>query len=123
MYLIQHAQKHPFAPLPFTCAVFISGGIPADPVALEKGGISFLHHEKDGQLLKLPTAHIWGRNDNVLPGTSHVLSGLCEKASSFIFVHDEGHGVPSARSKEGARGSKGYQESYGYGPECTVSQN
>lgn len=105
MYLIHYAKKHPSAPLPFTCAVFISGGIPADPVALEKGEISFLHHEKDGQLLRLPTAHIWGRNDDLLPGTSHALGGLCERARRFIFVHDEGHDVPSARSREAVLGA------------------
>lgn len=105
MFLIQHAEKYPFSALPFRCAIFISGGIPADPTALEKGEIRFLHQERNGELLKLPTAHIWGRNDNLWPGTSQILSGLCEVSSRFIFVHDEGHDVPSARSREAVLGA------------------
>ena len=105
MYLIQYAKKHPFSPLPFRCAIFISGGIPADPDALDKGEVSLLHGARDGQLLKLPTAHIWGRNDNLLPGTSQVLSGLCEEARMFISTHDEGHDVPSAGSKAAVLGA------------------
>ncbi len=105
MFLVQHTKKHPSSPLPFRCAIFISGGVPADPIALEKGEISFLHHERNGQLLNLPTAHIWGRNDNLLPGTSQILSELCGDATRFISIHDEGHDVPSARSREAVLGA------------------
>ena len=99
-YIIQQAQLHPMSPPPFKCAIFISGGIPVDPFALDEGKIRLLDPAKDGKQLKLPTAHIWGANDKLYPGTSVSLSNLCDEGMRCIFVHEEGHDVPNARAKE-----------------------
>lgn len=76
-----------------------------DPAALEEDELRPLNVERDGVLLGLPTAHIWGRNDKLWPGSSELLSGLCEERVRSVFVHDEGHDVPSARSKEAVLGA------------------
>ncbi|SLM36796.1 Serine hydrolase FSH [Lasallia pustulata] len=104
-FLIKHSRLHPGAPPPFKCAIFLSGGIPMDPDALEKDEVRPLDGARDGALLALPTANIWGRNDQLWPGTSEVLSGLCEEVARSVFVHDEGHDVPSARAKDAVLGA------------------
>lgn len=104
-FLIQHSRLHPGSPLPFKCGVFLSGGIPMDLAALEEDELKPLNAERDGVLLGLPTAHIWGRNDKLWPGSSELLSGLCEERVRSVFVHDEGHDIPSARSKEAVLGA------------------
>ena len=55
--------------------------------------------------LRLPTAHIWGRNDTLWPGTSEVLFKLCEEGERTVFIHEEGHDIPGARAKEAVQGS------------------
>lgn len=104
-YLIRHSRLYPGSPLPFKCAIFLSGGIPMDPDALEKDEVKPLHVARDGTLLTLPTANIWGRNDQLWPGTSEILCGLCDEGTRSVFVHDEGHDVPSARAKDAVLGA------------------
>ncbi|KAH8690542.1 serine hydrolase FSH [Talaromyces proteolyticus] len=99
-YLMRQALKSPQKPLPFQCAVFFCGGMPFDPKALECGEIKQLSKEDGDKLLPgFPTAHIWGRNDNVWPGTSEVLHALCDPKVSTMFLHDEGHSIPGGRAK------------------------
>lgn len=100
-YIIQQAQLHPTLPPPFKCALFLSGGIPLDPLPLDRDEIRRLEPETDGKPLKLPTAHIWGSNDKLYPDTSSVLSKLCDDGMKFVFTHEEGHDIPNARA-EGA---------------------
>ncbi|MCJ1263261.1 hypothetical protein MMC22_003131 [Lobaria immixta] len=103
-YMIQQAQLHPMSPPPFKCAIFLSGGIPADHLGLERDELRLLD-PKDGKPLKLPTAHIWGANDELYPGTSAILSDLCDEKMRWVFVHEEGHDVPSARAKDAILGA------------------
>lgn len=68
MLMIRHQQQHPNAPPVFKCAIFFSGGVLADPVALvEKGEIRWLSGERDGVKIEVPTAHVWGANDVLYP--------------------------------------------------------
>lgn len=105
-YLFQHAQNHPSKHLPFKCAIFFSGGRPLDPMLLAKGERKLLEPEElEVPRLRLPTAHIWGKNDTLWPGTSEVLCELCEEGERTVFVHEEGHDIPGARAKEAVQGS------------------
>lgn len=101
-YLIQQATRHPEKPLPFKCAVFLSGANPIDPVGLEHGQVRLLNAEVDGdQLLAgFPTAHIWGRADKAYCQGSEALFALCDPKERTVFLHEEGHTVPAARAKE-----------------------
>ena len=80
----------------FKCAIFISGGTPVDPDILAKGELHVLSAEVDGELIPIPTAHIWGRNDTLYPGSSAELSKLCKEATRTEFIHDGGHEVPAS---------------------------
>ncbi len=99
-YIIHQAQLHPTSPPPFKCAIFLSGGIPPDPAALDNHELRLLDPAKDGKPLKLSTAHIWGANDNLYPGTSAILSQLCDDEMRCMSIHEGGHDVPNARANE-----------------------
>ena len=86
------------APL-FKCAIFLSGGIPFDNAALLQGKVQTLD-AGEGEIIQIPTAHIWGSNDVLSPGTSSVLSMMCSAQLRTILIHDGGHEVPGARSKD-----------------------
>ncbi|KAF7595542.1 hypothetical protein BBP40_005577 [Aspergillus hancockii] len=106
-YLIQQAMRHPEKPLPFKCAIFLSGGAPLDPLALERGEVRTLAAKVHGsQLLPgFPTAHIWGRNDDLWGDRSKTLYELCDPKERTMFLHEEGHAVPGAKAKEALLGS------------------
>ncbi|BCR93414.1 uncharacterized protein AKAW2_10460A [Aspergillus luchuensis] len=101
-YLIREAMRHPGKPLPVKCAIFLSGGAPLDPEALERGEVRLLNAAVAGnQLLRgLPTAHIWGRNDDLWGDRSETLYALCDPGERTMVLHDEGHAIPGARAKE-----------------------
>ncbi|CAL8579971.1 hypothetical protein XPA_005704 [Xanthoria parietina] len=67
-YLVRLSRDFPSRPLPFRCAIFFSGGPPFDPQALEQIEVRIVDAEETGPILRLPTANIWGRNDEVWPG-------------------------------------------------------
>lgn len=100
-YITQQRLQNPQEPLPFKCVVFFSGGIPLDPQVLELGKAQQLSKTDSDRYLMagLPTAHIWGRNDTLWPGTSEVLYALSDPQLSSVCLHDEGHTIPAARSK------------------------
>ncbi len=73
---------------------------------LAKGDRRLLEpNESSAPFLRLPTAHVWGRNDTLWPGSSEVLCELCEEGERSAFVHDEGHDIPGTRAKEAVQGS------------------
>ncbi|KAK6814327.1 hypothetical protein RU639_009940 [Aspergillus parasiticus] len=101
-YLIREARRHPEKPLPFKCAIFLSGGAPLDPVALERGEVSLLDDTVAGnQVLRgLPTVHIWGSNDKLWGDRSERLYALCDPHERTMVLHEDGHAVPGVRAKE-----------------------
>lgn len=104
-YIIQQAQLHPTTPPSFKCAIFLSGGVPADPSSLAQDVLRLLDPGRDGAVLHLPTSHIWAANDELYPGASATLSKLCNEEMRYEFVHNEGHDVPNARAKEALLGA------------------
>ncbi len=78
----------------FKCAVFLSGGTPVSPAALEEQKLSFLKGTVDGVVISVPVANIWGRNDVVWAEQSDELSKLCNPQTSAVFVHEGVHEVP-----------------------------
>ena len=101
-YLLKCCQDHPSQPLPVKCAVFISGGC-FDPQSLKSDDLQWIDAKEP--LLNLPTAHIWGRNDTVWPGSAEGLYVACHEPLRQMYVHDEGHNIPGAGAKEAVQGS------------------
>lgn len=79
----------------FKCAIFFSGGIPGDPnKLLTEQKIRLLNSVTDGEVIEIPTAHIWGSNDMLYPNFGPVLKGLCKKDLREEYVHQGGHEIP-----------------------------
>lgn len=89
-FLRQHAEAHPLEPpyALFRCAVFISGSPP--PRA------KLNNDESDGALLRIPTLHIAGKADALLP-ESLDLHKLCDPNTSKLVCHNGGHWIPRDR--------------------------
>ena len=82
----------------FSCAVFFSGGAPKDPRA-ERSAEStrLMWWVDDGEVIEIPTVHVWGRNDTLYPTFGPVLSKLCKASEREELVHDGGHDIPGPK--------------------------
>ncbi|KAM3083974.1 hypothetical protein ACMFMG_001919 [Clarireedia jacksonii] len=81
----------------FKCAIFISAGLPVDPIALlERDELKSLRFAEHGEVIPIPTAHIWGTGDTVWREQSEEVKTLCKKDAAVAFVHSGGHEVPSS---------------------------
>lgn len=80
------------------CAVFFSAVVPRDP---ETGRL--MDPMVDGEVIDVPTAHIWGKNDDRYPDFGPVLSDLCKATMREVYIHDGGHMIPGARDIEAVK--------------------
>ncbi|KAF5856980.1 hypothetical protein ETB97_006458 [Aspergillus alliaceus] len=103
-YIIHKFQQDPEGEQPFKCAILIGAGIPSNPAELKQGKIRQLKVETDGEIIRLPTAHIWGINDPVYDVCESV-SKLCNSKTRAVFIHDGIHEVPNYNSKDGLAGA------------------
>lgn len=87
----------------FRCAIFFSGGVPEDPSILLAGDVErrLMCFEEDGELIGIPTAHIWGANDHLYPTFGPVLSKLCHSGQRADFIHQGGHEIPGPKDPDG----------------------
>ncbi|KUJ15090.1 uncharacterized protein LY89DRAFT_620399 [Mollisia scopiformis] len=82
------------------CAIFLSAGSPAvDFDSLKEGNVVVLPQQKMGGIIDIPTAHVWGLADPYAE-VAHGLSMLCRSDVKSEFIHEGGHEVPGAGSKE-----------------------
>lgn len=92
----------------FTCAIFISGGVPGDPSALLRGKMHLLDRDAYGEAIRIPTAHVWGEDDLEMPENGQPLSEIRDAELWSIFVHHGGHEVPDSKDKDALRGTVRY---------------
>lgn len=90
---------------PFKLAIFFSGGIPADPGLLCSGTIKPLNYEEVGEVIQIPTAHIWGSLDRGELDWPSQLRLLCQKDSREEFRHTGGHQIPGSKDRAGVTGA------------------
>jgi len=103
MLMARRAQWNPTLPYPknsiFKCAILFSGFFVEDPTALARKELQYLNSVKDSQLIQVPTAIIWGSNDMVISKEiGHEFSKLFSAKHRIEFIHEEGHGVPKAKT-------------------------
>ena len=88
----------------FKCAIFFCGAVPEDLFGVAQGGSRrLMSFEDDGQVIEIPSAHIWGRSDQIYPHFGPVLSGMCKKSARADFVHEGGHEVPGPKYPEAVK--------------------
>ena len=75
--------------------------MPEDIEALQDSHRRPLSFERDGELIHIPTANIWGAHDTLYPHFGPVLSKLCQKELREDFIHEGGHEIPGAKDTEG----------------------
>lgn len=98
----EHEREFPT----FRCAIFFSGGEPEDPSGVITGSDRrFMNYDADGEVIEIPTAHIWGKNDELYPTYGPVLSKICKASDREDFVHDGGHIIPGPRDPAAVAGS------------------
>lgn len=91
------------APPPFKCAFFFSAPAAYSWNSVKDGHLRALSRDEDGELVQIPTAHIWGRNDDTIDATS--VSGLCAMDTAETFVHEGGHEIPGVRMNTAVKSS------------------
>ena len=89
----------------FRCAIFFSCGVIVDPTALLRDEIRVMDHATDGEVIMVPTAHVWGVDDDVEPRIGVGLCELCNSQVKTTHVHSDGHLVPGPRSREALLGA------------------
>ncbi|KAH8673374.1 serine hydrolase FSH [Xylariales sp. PMI_506] len=81
----------------FKCAIFIGCGYPIiDYDALCEGKVRKLSADTDGELIAIPTAHIWGERDDKWGPASSQLATLCRSSLKSVYQHPGGHEVPGS---------------------------
>ena len=82
--------------LPFRCAILVSCTAAYNPVAwLEYAEVCSLDPKIHGQLIAIPTVHIWGEQDPAREGCE-TLSNLCDKSLTTVFLHAGATKCPSS---------------------------
>lgn len=100
-YLAQAQRRG--ATVPFKCAIFFSAGGVFDVDLLAKGEVSMLTPEDVGEVIQIPTAHIWGLNDTTVHSAAVVT--VCAREKREVFVHDGAHEIPGVRSPADVKSS------------------
>lgn len=100
MHIVRKAVQEPLQPPPFKFAVLISCSSVYDPKAwLENGEVHVMQAEEVGTIINIPTAHIWGADDQFRDEAEGVKNLSRTDVASFV-MHSGGHEVPRAISKK-----------------------
>ncbi|KAE8374870.1 serine hydrolase FSH [Aspergillus bertholletiae] len=84
--IVNHAKTHD-VPL-FKAAVFICGAAPYEPLGKE-----FIQPTPGEYLVKIPTAHIVGKQDEIYESSMQLYS-LCEPSKAEFYDHGSRHMIP-----------------------------
>ncbi|KAF2150160.1 hypothetical protein K461DRAFT_281412 [Myriangium duriaei CBS 260.36] len=88
----------------FRCAVLLSGGVPCE-IDQTTHKVRHVEPSNCGIEIDIPTAHIWGINDDLYPEAGKVLSRFYRDDWSTVFVHKGGHEIPGVKSQQDLLGS------------------
>lgn len=86
MYLVEKQRQDD--KVPFKCGVFLSSA----SSAAEMGQLC--HNDAQRDLIRIPTAHIWGSSDQTAPTGGEDLSRLCDPSARHTLIHEGGHEIP-----------------------------
>ncbi|KAK9413397.1 putative Serine hydrolase FSH domain-containing protein [Seiridium unicorne] len=98
--MVHKFRQHPEGEPVFRCAIFFCGSPPKISSTTDGTTTRQLDFESDGELIHVPTAHIWGANDQLYPSFGPVLSKLCSRTQRDDFIHEGGHEIPGAKDPD-----------------------
>ncbi|KAF2643546.1 hypothetical protein P280DRAFT_422540 [Massarina eburnea CBS 473.64] len=96
--LVRQAQESP-RPGHIKVAIFFSGGPPVDPGMLDGGVIVPLDGETTGEVIDIPTAHIYGSIEHGELEEPPKLLALCKAGVRERFEHCGGHEIPGSKDR------------------------
>ena len=92
LLILDHLKDNPIDHTPaFKCGIFICGGRPR---AFDGGVYRNLSSDIDGEVITIPTVHIFGSGDIEHYSDSLELSKLCDSQTRETLDHRGGHEVP-----------------------------
>lgn len=91
-------------PKPVSCAIFFAGRLPYVDAASGQT-VDSRHTVAEDAVIDMPTAHIWGANDDLEPGQPQALAKICKSEDMFTFIHEGGHDIPGAGNDEAVTGT------------------
>lgn len=97
-------RRRASSPSSVRCAIFLAGGSSAlDPtLLLEEGAIVHLPAAKVGEIIDIPTAHVYGVADPYAP-EAVAFSALCGREVRSVYVHPGVHEVPGSGAGSSGR--------------------
>ncbi|PVH98547.1 hypothetical protein DM02DRAFT_530985 [Periconia macrospinosa] len=107
-YMVREAQHNPTKHLvepAFKVAIFYSSIGVVDPSHLLEHGTERWLSGSEGPLIQIPTAHIWGKNDDEWSKASNEVAMLCESTKRSVFIHNGGHEIPGSKDRAGLYGT------------------
>jgi hypothetical protein len=99
IYRLRKDPERESASPTFRSAVFFSGGPPEDPSDITSGSRRVMNYQANGEIIGIPTVHIWGKYDQLYPTFGPVLSKLCKASDREESIHDGGHEIPGPRDQ------------------------
>ncbi len=85
------------------CAVLFSAGGVFDAESLGSGTARMLNVEDDGELIPIPTAHIWGQHDTTI--NAEGVMRVCRSENRQQLIHEGGHEIPSIKMPDAVMAS------------------
>lgn len=96
--LVRYARQSQLS-APFKVAIFFSGGVAADPDLLTRDVIRPVDYEEAGQVVKIPSVHIWGSLDQGELAWPPRLRNLCVEQTREELQHGGGHEIPGSKNR------------------------
>ncbi|OJJ97004.1 hypothetical protein ASPACDRAFT_124965 [Aspergillus aculeatus ATCC 16872] len=98
-YLAYLAKQKPNSPLPFKFAIILSiTHPPLDYGAIQSGEIRTIDLGAYKDVVRIPTAHIWGSQDRAASAIA-VTNTICAAGVRWVYVHALGHDIPRAGAR------------------------
>ncbi|KAJ8123004.1 hypothetical protein ONZ43_g942 [Nemania bipapillata] len=97
-WMLIENSRHPLTFGSFKCAIFFSAAVPFDPDVVRSGIVKPVDPAIEGEMIKIPTAHIWSSEHDVNERAAQSLASLCNATVRETFVHTLGHNVPGSKS-------------------------
>ncbi|KAI1749494.1 serine hydrolase FSH [Xylaria castorea] len=97
-WMLIENSKYPLTFGHLKCAIFLSAAVPFDPDVVRTGIVKPVDPAIEGEMIKVPTAHVWSKENDVNIGAAKSLASLCDTRLRETFVHSLGHNVPGSKS-------------------------
>ncbi|KAI0856788.1 serine hydrolase FSH [Xylaria cubensis] len=97
-WMLIENSKYPLTFGHLKCAIFFSAAVPFDPDVVRTRIVKLVDPAIEGEMIKVPTAHIWSGENDINARAAMSLTSLCDAKLRETFLHSLGHSVPGSKS-------------------------